>query len=421
MSKLSDKELEQFFKNELSIERKKEIEQLIFSDSAIKKQAEKIKKRVKNKEAKENMLPHSEAKVEMFSEYLGRYLSILTLVSYVDQINIFDVFCGRGFYENNTEGSSIKSYRVIRDVQSRLLQQSKPLKNIALFLNDKNPKFIETISEFINQENKSNPFKINVQYSNFNAVDLIPKVISFLNSRTGKPKNLIFIDPYGYKDIHKKDIEGLLSNGNTEIVLFLPISPMHRFKGHAMKDEANESHQRLREFIEEFFEKNNPIITKEKKVPLHEFINHITVALSFNGNFYSTSFYIERDQSNTYALFFITPNKVGYEKILESKWALDNNQGRGFKLSSPGDMFTQAYTNNFEINLETFLKSGNKTNLEVFDFALEHEHLGKHATKILKEWSKQNRLEVFDILTNEVKKNAYYINEKISKVYFKLK
>ena len=44
------------------------------------------------------MLAHSKAKVDFYQAYLTRYLSIMSVTKFVDTINIFDVFCGRGEY-----------------------------------------------------------------------------------------------------------------------------------------------------------------------------------------------------------------------------------------------------------------------------------------------------------------------------------
>jgi three-Cys-motif partner protein len=45
----------------------------------------------------------------------------------------------------------------------------------------------------------------------------------------GNEKGIIFIDPYGYKEINILDIKDLLKTKKTEILLFLPISFMYRF------------------------------------------------------------------------------------------------------------------------------------------------------------------------------------------------
>jgi len=423
MCNLSIEEIEQFLTNDLPKSRYLEIKEIISKNPDCLKKAEKIQKRLKRNEAKRRMLPHSKAKVDMYSTYLSRYLSILTRASFVDKINIIDMFSGRGFYDNDEEGSPIKAFRIIRKVQAKLIAQKKDLKPIELIINDKNPIFIETIKEFIDKENKPEVFKTYLKYYNLDVEELFPKIIQLLNSQTKAEKNLVFIDPYGYKNIHKKDLLNILKNDTTEVVLFLPISQMHRFKQVAVRDKQNNSYIKLREFINEFFNTQHPI-SKGENISSFEFIKHIEKALSFNKNYFSTSFYIERDsKKNVYALFFITPNKKGWEKVLESKWEMDKDEGRSFKLSSSGSLFESAYTNNYEQALKKFIQTKDRTNLEIYTFGLENNHLPKHSNQILKRWKKneKDRLEVYDIKTNKPNNRGLYTSDKEAKVYFRIK
>lgn len=58
-------------------------------------------------DAKKNLLKHSEAKVRLLGEYLKRYLNIISNDGYTEQIEIHDLFCGEGLYENGGEGSPL--------------------------------------------------------------------------------------------------------------------------------------------------------------------------------------------------------------------------------------------------------------------------------------------------------------------------
>lgn len=264
-------------------------------------------------------------------------------------------------------------------------------------------------------------FKIRCQLETLSVAELFPRIIHFFQKQQKQERNIMFIDPYGYKEIHKTDIENFLKNGNTEIILFLPISQMHRFKRVAIVDEENKSYEKLRNFIMEFFEPHHPLI-KGEKISVYKFIDYIKEALSFNQTYFSTSFYIERDkQKNVYALFFITPNIKGFEKILEAKWDMDTSEGRGFKLSVEPSLFEPSYTNEYEVKLEQYIRSGKKTNVDLYHFGLKNEHIPKHTNDILKKWKQLNLLKVFDIETNKENKRGLYTNSIEEKVWFKLK
>ena len=70
-------------------------------------------KRELKKSAKDIMLAHSKAKVDFYQAYLTRYLSVMSVTPYLNTINIFDVFCGRGEYADGGLGSPIRAIQTI--------------------------------------------------------------------------------------------------------------------------------------------------------------------------------------------------------------------------------------------------------------------------------------------------------------------
>ena len=58
-----------------------------------------------HQDPRKTLLEHSQAKVRLLRTYLVNYLSVLTNATSVKRIRIFDLFCGRGIYDNDGEGS----------------------------------------------------------------------------------------------------------------------------------------------------------------------------------------------------------------------------------------------------------------------------------------------------------------------------
>ncbi len=148
----------------------------------------------------------------------------------------------------------------------------------------------------------------------------------------------------------------------------------------------------LKNFINAFFSDNQDEIYSTMGV--FEFINKISMALRVN-NLYSTTYYIERDQSNYYSLFFLSPNNLGFEKILEVKWKLDEINGRGFSQIKPATLFDDEFKLEDKTKKLDYLKSElksflgiSKSNLEIRQFMLLSEFLPKHFVPILKDWLK---------------------------------
>lgn len=365
----------------------------------------------KSIDSKKIMLAHSEAKVEFFKTYLERYLRILYLAQGIDEISIFDVFCGTGIYDNGKKGSPIVAFDAIKNLR----EEFGYTKSINLIVNDGKEKKVSSVQNYIDSSNSN---YCDVKYHNHPAELMFKEVIDLINTQGRNSRNLIFIDPYGYKEIKMTTLQELLENNRTEIILFMPISQMQRFTTTAIENELN-PYKPLRNFVFSFFKEDHPI--RKRTVKAIEYIDYLKEALRFD-KYFSTSYYIERDESSYYSLFFISPHIYGFQKILEVKWDLDENDGRGFKQPEMQvSLFEQqdkelSKNDNYE-KLEKILKKSletQKTNKEIYEIILENEFLPKHVTEIFRNW--QNNLTNFKVIEmntdKPARKNSFYINWK---------
>ena len=80
-----------------------------------------------------------------------------------------------------------------------------------------------------------------------------------------------------------------------------------------------------------------------------------------------------RDASNVYCLFFFTRNIKGYEKIIEMKWKIDKDHGKGFKLEKTQSFFSEIELSGYKLKVQAFIESSRfRTNDELFSFGLEN-------------------------------------------------
>ncbi|MDA3779859.1 MAG: three-Cys-motif partner protein TcmP, partial [Bacteroidales bacterium] len=87
-------------------------------------------------DAQKVILPHSQAKLDFYKDYLKRYIPILRLAKFTTSINIFDVFCGTGIYENGAKGSPILAFEAIKKSSDNISGFNTQLTPINLFIND---------------------------------------------------------------------------------------------------------------------------------------------------------------------------------------------------------------------------------------------------------------------------------------------
>lgn len=362
---------------------------------------------------------HSRAKVDFYKTYLEMYVAILCQSQYIRHIHIYDVFCGMGIYEDGGKGSPVVAYETIRGIYDA--HKISTATDIVLTINDISKERIDKVKDYI-EANKHSYCR--VRPYNMAIEKLLEKIIPEISATPKDTRNLVFIDPYGYKDIKKELLLNLMANGRTEVILFLPISHMQRFTNVAMQDDdAMTQYEPLRTFVYSFFpDESHPI--RQNTVKAKEYIQYITDALKFDDKYYTTSYYIERDKANIFALFFMSSSIFGFEKILETKWKLDEEHGGGFRLPDK-DQTLNMFADEFAIETknENAKKLRNilvdalktpKTNNEIYELVLRNEFLPKHANEVLKEMQDVNaNFNVLDYKTGEkARKNSFYLSYK---------
>lgn len=370
--------------------------------------------RINKTDAKKTMLPHSKAKLDYYQSYLKRYLPVLRLASFTKSVNVFDVFCGTGIYGDGTKGSPILAFETIQECENNL--RGKQLTPVNLIINDIEVDKIQGIKDYLDPINKNT---CRIYYNNLDANDFLNEIEKIINIQKSNHRNLILIDPYGYKKIKKEDIKKLIARKkNTEIILFLPISQIYRFTGKVISEEDTQV-KALKDFIDSFFpNKSHPIydnnMTHEK-----ELIEYVREALTFENTFFATSYYIQRDQrEHYYALFSIMPNIFGLEKNLEVKWKLNEESGEGFEqpkemLDIFGDHFKEQAKreryNELKILLLDFIEQqGIVTNVDLYEFTLNKMFLPKYSNEVLKQLEQDGVIIITTI--GNAKCGAFYQN-----------
>lgn len=376
----------------------------------------------RKKNAKDVMLPHSDAKVTFYEKYLERYLAIMSVSKWQRRINIFDVFCGRGFYADGGLGSPIRAVQGIRKTKIEHPSDTQ----FWLYLNDLDKHHTDNVRAYLDENIPDHAQFVNIRYTNQDAELMLETLCRLLANTPKDVRNLLFIDPYGYKSIHKETLHQLMSNGKTEILLFLPVSFMHRFTHAAFDEKKVKGTAPLREFISSYFPSNHPVRSDEP-MDVRQYIDELTKAFSYNHEFYTSSYYIQRDNKNFFALFFICSNLLGFEKVIEVKWALDDDYGIGFRLNANEGMFPE-FIEEFKhqreeerielmrVALIAYLSGRDRCNGEIYEFTLRMGYKPSVAVAALKRLQEADMINVqlYDS-RRKLRKGAFYINYKDSK------
>ena len=355
---------------------------------------------------KEYLEEHSKQKVAFYRKYLTHYLRVLLHSRYINSIHIYDVFCGTGIYpEDGSKGSPIVAVEVIQSLLKDYPEHRKP---ITLLINDIDSGKVQIAKTYI-EENCNLDAYCRLQTHNSPANEILKTITGSIGKSSKKDAHLIFIDPHGYKDVRREYILSIMQSGRSEILLFLPICQMYRFLKPSKEDSLNRSYEPLRTFMKEFELEDQPGSQEE-------YIQLIKEAFTFGARFYTTSFVLQADKINHYALFLITSNIKGLEKAVEAKWELDDRLGKGHLIEKNHGLFDKEYRSrekldhydDYEKLLYDFLKQW-RTNGEIYEFSLQNGFKLTHTNQILTRWNKSEKLE-FDHKPTKI--NTFYLTYK---------
>lgn len=357
------------------------------------------------KDSQLNMYEHSEAKIKLLSTYMDRYLNIINSAGYYSDVIIYDMFCGEGIYNDGGKGSPIIFLERIKNIHYATKAKGKDPVKFHCYFNDKDGKKVEKLKNSINENNMYYPDFGSLEITTDDYRDILERGINHFNYISSE-KGFVFVDPYGYGDIKADDIRRLLQTGNSEVLLFLPTQNMFRF-------EKKGTPESLQAFISELVPESE---WPDSNTGL-DFIE--TLVKKFRNylgeEYFVDSFVIARGVNQYFCLFFFTSHIKGFEKMLESKWKIDEEEGRGWKYRMESDLFASIEktpkTDKLKDGLINYLQSP-RTNAELYVFGLINGFLPTHVKTVLEGFQSDGILEVRLKDSTIARKRAFYVNYK---------
>lgn len=373
-----------------------------------------------NTNAKTNQLNHSKAKVDLYTEYLAIYLNILGRASNIRKVHIFDLMCGEGIYADGSKGSAITALHKIRD----FVYANPMLKvSIEIWLNDSKMSLIEKDRKKIERVHEESdkislPPNVKVEFFDKDFSDILPEVVEIVQSLK-QARAFVFIDPHGYKNVKPQHIKSLLKGGKSEVLLFLPATFLYRFADKSF-DPSFLAGEPLYQFISELFPEKIPFFLsaedfiKDVKSQFREFLSDQQIFVD--------TFTIQRDATNLYCLYFFTSSVKGFQKMLQVKWKLDSQRGKGFRIEKTGDLFPDIEVNQYPQRLLDYLKSKEyRTNKELFLFGLHNGYLPTHTNDALDLLKQQgHRFDISSLDNIPLKRKAFYLDNDKRNISIKL-
>lgn len=330
------------------------------------------------KQSQTTMFPHSDVKVRLLDIYIRKYLNILSRANHIKKVHLYDLFCGEGIYENGGEGSPIIFLKAIKNIYYRNQAENQKIIKVDCVFNDLELLKTIKLKSIIAEKKLHYPIFGDLRFRNVDYKLAVSKVVDQV-SNSKNSKAFIFIDPYGYKEVRASHIKSILDTKKSEVLLFLPTQHMFRFERKGIP-------VALQSFIED-------LVPKESWPNSHTgiaFIDNLKTAFrTFLGkDYFVDTFIITRDVNQYFCLFFFTSHIYGFEKMLDSKWEIDAEEGRGWTYKNPDmpslfDSTPKRSVNKLETYFLDFLKEGRK-NAEIYEATLHQGFRPKHAVEVLK-------------------------------------
>ena len=353
------------------------------------------------KDSKKHLLDHSEAKVSLLSEYLNRYLNVIANDGFTRKIHVFDLFCGEGKYDNGGFGSPLIIMRAINDLFNVNLGQTTELPIVNALFNDIDSDKVAKVKKVIAEYELGMPGDGVLAFKSEDYKDLLRKIEIRLQ-KLNNEKAFVFIDPYEYKHIRISHIKQLIVNGKTEVLIWLPTHFMYRF-------ESNGTPTALKDFLGEIV----PYENWDKSTSTWKFVESLKNGFqnAIGKDYFVDSFTIQKDKNTVFCLFFFTSHIRGFEKMLEAKWKIDDEEGRGWVYTGNNpSLFYNQKTNKLEEKLINFMSSKPRSNGELYNFTLKNRFLPSHANQVLSSLQTNDKLEVIRTDGGKVRKKSFYIN-----------
>lgn len=305
-------------------------------------------------------------------------------------------------YVGMSDGSKGSPLVALDKIRDHYFENNKRIPNMKILFNDSDNIKTQKLAKLIGNYFRPHNCHIEVRTRDYIALknEIIKEIENYQNE-----KRLIFLDPYGYKEIKLDDIKDFLKGNKTEVILFLPISFMYRFAKAVQRDNLAR-YGPLRKFINEVFSQKIPDFSSA-----YDFIDKLRETFRNKlENYYVDTFNIERDSKNVYCIFFFTSHIRGLEKMIEAKWKIDKNEGRRFELSLQSRLFRREELTNFPQQIIRFIKTEEIcTNKDLYKFGLLNEYLPKHMNRFLRQLQKEDILRVTELDGEEKRRGAFYL------------
>lgn len=321
------------------------------------------------------------AKLEIFEDYAQAWIPTFVMQG-VSNICIFDFFAGTGYDKNGVAGSPI---RILQKIKEQVIPIFQKKVKVKLFLNEFDQNKFQLLkqacSDFLD-ENDNVGRAVEIVYSNEDFEELFPKLLPEIKNFP----SLVYLDQNGIRFLSEKYLLELEKIRQTDFLYFASSSYLWRlgetkeFKTHLDIDMSEVKKEPYK------FVHRSVINQLKKKLPTETELKLYPFSL--------------KKAANIYGIIFGASHPRAVDKFLSIAWKRNEINGEANfdieddEVKPQGEFFRKP--NKIEVfqkNVrEKILTKQITNNFDLYNYALEEGHLGKHAAEVLQNMKKQNEI-----------------------------
>lgn len=323
------------------------------------------------------------AKLEIFEDYAQAWIPTFVMQG-ISTICIFDFFAGTGYDKNGVPGSPIRILQKIKEQVIPIFQRKVKVK---LYLNELDKNKFELLkqacADFL-EENDHVGRAIEIEYSSNDFEGLFPKLLPIIKNSP----SLVYLDQNGIRFLSEKYLLELEKIRQTDFLYFASASYLWRF------GESKEFQTHLD--IDMIALKEEPY-----KFVHRSFISQLKKKLPAQTELKLYPFSLKKG-ANIYGIIFGASHSRAVDKFLSIAWKRNEINGEANFDIDDDDLKKQQslFGNQPLTKIEAFQKNVREkilskeitNNFDLYNYALEEGHLGKHAAEILQKMKKQKEI-----------------------------
>ena len=323
-------------------------------------------------------------KLEIFESYFKEWLPVFisSPKPYRKEIQIFDLFAGKGKDSNGIHGSPMRILEVLNQ-NVELIKKSKV--QIKIVINElKKNNYVQLIE---NLESIAQHSLYKLTYHNKDFVDVFNQYYDSMR----RSANFLFLDQNGIKAITKDVFSRLISLKQTDFLFFISSSYVKRFV-------------ELEEF-RKYLDITKQELEGKSYYHIHRIVIGFYRSLVPNDKEYYLAPFSIKKPTGVYGLIFGSNHTYGMEKFLNVCWKRDKLTGEAnfdidneridlFKPALFAEYNTPSKRQLFEINLKTKVFDRElRTNRDVYLYGLTEGFLPADVNTVLKNLRDERKIE----------------------------